>query len=163
MTQTSGTGMPDCARGRFDARQSFAALVPRRGVDWYDTVMETIRDSPVLRQVDRAELRVALLEVPVAGALDLAGLISAGSLLYGPHASLHTPDPERDACLREVLDAVGRDARFFTNHGHAEEGETAGFLDRSFHASVLAPTTLDICLVGVSEESVLVLWRFEDD
>lgn len=70
---------------------------------------------------------------------------------------------ERDACLRDVLNAVGNDARFFTNHGHAEDGEEADFLASSFHVNALAGTTIDICLIGVSDENVLVLWRFEDD
>ncbi|MET8807179.1 hypothetical protein [Streptomyces sp. NPDC004546] len=157
------TGLPACARGRFDERQSFAALVARRDADWNDTVMETIQGNPVLRQVDRGELRDSILEVSLAQALELAGLISAGSLLYGPHESLRAPDVERDICLREILRAVGDGARFFTNHGHAEDGEEADFLASSFHANVLAGTTIDICLIGVSDENVLVLWRFEDD
>ncbi|MFL4948466.1 hypothetical protein ACJ6WE_14070 [Streptomyces sp. MMS24-I31] len=125
--------------------------------------MDTIQGHPVLRQVDRTELRDSILEVSPPKALDLAGLISAGSLLYGPLESLRTPDAERDACLRDVLNAVGNDARFFTNHGHAENGDEADFLASSFHANALAGTTIDICLIGVSDENVLVLWRFEDD
>ncbi|MFS4091443.1 hypothetical protein [Streptomyces sp. AF1A] len=156
-------GLHACARGHFDERQSFAALVARRGADWCDIVMETIQGNPVLREVDRGELRDSVLEVSPAQALELARLISAGSLLYGPHESLRVPDMERDACLRELLRAVGDGARFFTNHGHAEDGEEADFLASSFHANVLAGTTIDICLIGVSDENVLVLWRFEDD
>ncbi|OIK29464.1 hypothetical protein [Streptomyces malaysiense] len=108
-------------------------------------------------------MRDSLLEIFPTQALELAGLISVGSLLYGPHPSLRVPNAERDACLREVLGAVGDSARFFTNHGHAEDGAEADFLASSFHANVLAGPTIDICLIGVSDENVLVLWRFEDD
>lgn len=157
------TGLPACAQGRFDERQSFAVLVARRGADWHDTVMEAIRGNPVLSQVDRQELQESILEISPRQAMELAGLISTGSLLYGPSESLHAPDTERDACLREILRATGNGARFFTNHGHAEDGEEGDFLSSSFHANVLAGTTIDICLLGVSDENVLVLWRFEDD
>ncbi|MEU0048510.1 hypothetical protein [Streptomyces sp. NPDC006309] len=155
--------LPACVRGRFDERQAFVALGARGGADWHDTVMEVIQGNPVLRQVDRQELRDSLLEVSPGQAMELAGLISVGSLLYGPCTSLRAPDEKRDACLRELLRAAGNGARFFTNHGHAEDGEEGDFLASSFHANVLAGTTIDICLVGVSDEDVLVLWRFEDD
>lgn len=156
-------GLPECVQGCFDERQSFAALAVRTGADWHDTVMETIQGNPVLRQVDRSELRASLLEVSPAQALDLAGLISVGSLLYGPRESLRRPNAERDACLRDILESAGSGARFYTNHGHAEDGEAADFLATSFHANTLVGTTVDICLIGVSNENVLVLWRFEDD
>ncbi|MFB0618518.1 hypothetical protein [Streptomyces sp. AGS-58] len=159
----SNTALPVCARQRFDERHAFVALGVRGGADWRDTVMEVIQGHPVLRQVDRQEMRDSLLEVSPGQAMELAGLISVGSLLYGPCASLRAPDEERDACLRELLRAVGDGARFFTNHGHAEDGEEGDFLASSFHANVLAGTTIDICLVGVSDGNVLVLWRFEDD
>ena len=157
------TWLPCCAQGRFDERQCFAALAPRRGVDWHETVLETIRENPALQQVERSELRDSLLEISAAEALDLAKFISAGSLLYGPRESLRTPDKERDDCLRDILKSAGKGARFFTNHGHAEDGEEADFLAASFHANTLAGTSIDICLIGVSDENVLVLWRFEDD
>ncbi|MFR9796264.1 hypothetical protein ACL02U_10230 [Streptomyces sp. MS06] len=160
---TATTGLPPCARGRFDELQSFAALVARTGGDWRDTVMEAIKGHSVLRHVDRRELQDSLLEVSPSEAMELAGLISVGSLVYGPSESLRAPDGERDACLREVLRAAGNGARFFTNHGHAEDGEDGDFLASSFHANVLAGLTIDICLLGVSDENVLVLWRFEED
>nr|WP_145485067.1 MULTISPECIES: hypothetical protein [Streptomyces] len=159
----SGAGLPACARERFDERQSFAALAARREPDWHDTVMNTIRGNPVLRQIDPGELRDSILEISAAQALELAGLISVGSLLYGPNPSLRVPEAERETCLRKILAAVGDSARFFTNHGHAEDGAEADFLASSFHANVLAGLTVDICLIGVSDENVLVLWRFEDD
>lgn len=157
------TCLPPCAQELFDERQSFAALVARRGAEWHDVVMDAIQPNPALRQVDPGDLRDSILEVSTAQALDLAGLISVGSLLYGPRASLRTPDTERDACLRDILVAVGNGARFFTNHGHAEDGAEADFLASSFHVNALAETTIDVCLIGVSDENVLVLWRFEDD
>lgn len=70
---------------------------------------------------------------------------------------------ERDTWLRDMLKAVGDGARFFTNHGNAEDGENADFLTSSFHTNALADATIDVCLIGVSDEKVLVLWRFEDD
>ncbi|MDF3298194.1 hypothetical protein [Streptomyces tropicalis] len=156
-------GLPACARGRFDERQCFAALMTRKGVDWHETVMEIIQDDPVLRQVSHRELEDSLLEVSPAQALDLAGLISVGSLLYGPHESLYASDVERDACLQEILRCTGKGTHFFTNHGHAEDGKEADFLAASFHTNTLTSKTIDVCLVGVSDENVLVLWRFEDD
>ncbi|MEU6462163.1 hypothetical protein [Streptomyces sp. NPDC046976] len=159
----SRTDLPARARARFDERQSFVALTARGEPDWHDTVMDTIRGHPVLRHVDSGELRDSLLEISDAQALELAGLISVGSLLYGPHPSLRVPNAERDIGLREVLGGVGDSARFFTNHGHAEDGAEADFLASSYHANVLAGLTIDICLIGVSDEKVLVLWRFEDE
>ncbi|WP_143074793.1 hypothetical protein [Streptomyces mangrovisoli] len=126
-------------------------------------MLEAIHGHPVLRHVDRRELRDGVLEVSARQAVELAALISVGSLLYGPGESLRAPDAERDACLREVVRAAGDGARFLTNHGHAEYGEEADFLASSFHADVLAGPTIDICLLGVSDENVLILWRFEDD
>ncbi|MBN0046303.1 hypothetical protein JS756_19780 [Streptomyces actuosus] len=160
---TATTGLPPCVRGRFDELQSFAALLARTGEDWRVTVMESIRGHPVLRHVDRRELQDSLLEVSPSQAVELVGLISVGSLVHGPSESLRVPNAERDACLREVLRAVGNGARFFTNHGHAEDGEEGDFLASSFHADVLAGLTIDVCLLGVSDENVLVLWRFEED
>ncbi|MFI2640437.1 hypothetical protein [Streptomyces sp. NPDC018610] len=157
------TCLPACAQGRFNELQCFAALVIRRHADWLDTVMEAIQGHAVLQHVDRGELRESVLQVSPSQALDLAKLISAGSLLFGRNESLRAPDAERDDCLREVLRAVGNGAQFFTNHGHAEDGEDGDFLTSSFHADVLAGTTIDICLIGVSDMHVLVLWRFEDD
>ncbi|OIJ69451.1 hypothetical protein [Streptomyces mangrovisoli] len=155
--------LPACAKDRFDGAHSFATLVARAGADWHGTVIDAVQGHPVLRHVDRRELGESVLEVSPAQAVELAGLISVGSLVYGPGESLRAPDPERDACLREVVWAAGNGARFFTNHGHAEDGEEGDFLASSFHAKVLAGPTVDICLVGVSDENVLILWRFEDD
>ncbi|MEW1644364.1 hypothetical protein [Streptomyces sp. NPDC091219] len=155
--------LPGCLQGYFDERQSFAAISSRRGADWYENVVEMVHGTPALRIIDGMTLRDSLVEVSHEGALDLARLISAGSLLYGPSESLRTVDTERDNCLLETLAAAGKNARFFTNHGHAEDGDQANFLVSSFHVNSLADTTIDVCLVGVSDENVLVLWRFEDD
>jgi hypothetical protein len=150
----------------FDERWSFAALVPHGPhgrADWLATVMQTIQGHAVLRHVDREELREGILPVSPAQALDLAKLISGGSLLSGSNKSLRAPDEERDARLRELLRGVGAGAHFFTNHGHAEDGEEGDFLASAFHVNGLAGITIDVCLIGVSDERVLVLWRFEDD
>lgn len=157
------TCLPPCVQQCFDERQSFATLAARRSADWHDTALEAVQRHPVLQQVDRREFRDSILEVLPTQALDLAGFISVGSLLYGPSESLRTPDAERDARLGDILKTVGNGARFFTNHGHAEDGEEADFLASSFHVNVLTKTTMDVCLIGVSDENVLVLWRFEDD
>ena len=155
--------LPGCLQGYFDERQSFAAISSRRESDWHENVVEMVRGTHALRIVDSTTLRDSLLEVSHEGALDLARLISGGSLLYGPSESLRTLDTERDDCLRETLAAAGENTRFFTNHGHAEDGDQADFLVSSFHVDSLADTTIDVCLIGVSEENILVLWRFEDD
>ena len=155
--------LPGCLQGYFDERQSFAAVKSLEGADWHETVVEIVREIHAFRSIDRVTLRDSLLEVSYEGALDLARLISDGSLLYGPSKSLRALAPERDDCLRETLGTVGKNTRFFTNHGHAEDGDQADFLASSFHVNSLADTTIDVCLVGVSEENVLVLWRFEDD
>ncbi|MFD4875284.1 hypothetical protein ACFWOB_18240 [Streptomyces sp. NPDC058420] len=155
--------LPGCLQGHFDERQSFAAVKSLVEADWHETVVEIVREIHALRSIDRTTLRDSLLEVSYEGALDLARLISEGSLLYGPSKSLRALDPERDDCLRETLGTAGKNTRFFTNHGHAEDGDQADFLTSSFHVNSLADTTIDVCLIGVSEENVLVLWRFEDD
>lgn len=155
--------LPPCARGRFDPRQSFAALAARSNGGWAQAVVEVIQEHPVLGHIEPEELRQAVWEISRAGAADLATLISAGSLLYPMAVPLRRPDPAREECMRQLLDTVGEGARFFTNHGEAEEGENADFLASSFHANVIAGPTLDICLIGVTDEKVLVLWRFEED
>lgn len=155
--------LPGCLQRYFDERQSFAAINSRGETEWNETVVEMVHGTHALRIVDRTTLRDSLLEVSHEGALDLARLISGGSLLYGPSESLRTLDTERDECLRETLATAGKNARFFTNHGHAEDGDQADFLVSSFHVNSLADTTIDVCLIGVSDENVLVLWRFEDD
>ncbi|WP_158711512.1 hypothetical protein [Streptomyces xylophagus] len=155
--------LPGCQQGYFDERQSFAAVDSRGEADWHETVVEMVRGTRALRGIDRTTLRDSLFEVSYEGALDLARLISGGSLLYGPSESLRTLDTERDDCLRETLGTAGKNARFFTNHGHAEDGDQADFLVSSFHVNSLAATTIDVCLIGVSDENIMVLWRFEDD
>ncbi len=51
---------------------------------------------------------------------------------------------------------MGEGATYFTNHGHAEEGKDADFLATAFHADVVAGPTLDICLIGVTDQRLLV-------
>ncbi|MFJ8540657.1 hypothetical protein ACIRFH_01335 [Streptomyces sp. NPDC093586] len=154
--------LPACARGHFDQRQTFVALSHRKDDDWHHIAGEMIKHSPALHGVDTSELRDSVMEISHNGALQLATLISVGSLLYGPR-SLPNHDHERDTCLSRVLDCAGEGARYFTNHGEAEEGDEADFLSSAFHANTLADATIDVCLIGVSEDAVLILWRFEDD
>ncbi|MER6994686.1 hypothetical protein [Streptomyces sp. NPDC000410] len=160
MDMTAGPAFPD---GWFDRRQTYVALFPRTGDDWYATVVAAVQEFPALRCVDRQALEENLTEISDIGAFDLCKLISFGSLLQGPHASLRQPDTHRDECLARVLESLGPSARFWTNHGHAEHGDAAHFLASSFHVNGLADATIDVCLVGVSTESVLTLWRFEND
>ncbi len=158
--------LPPCAGERFDARHSFAALASWRGGEWPHAVAEIVREHPVLRSVEPEILAEHTQEVlSPSGALELATLISAGSLLT-PRAdalSLRTPDPSRERCLRQVLECLGEGARYFTNHGEAEEEKDADFLATAFFADAIAGPTMDICLIGVTDQRLLVLWRFEED
>ncbi|MDA4885420.1 hypothetical protein ACI3K5_27620 [Streptomyces sp. MPA0124] len=155
--------LPMCTQRHFDERQTFVTLSHRKGDDWYQAASELVREHAALHNVDASGLRDSVLEVSRKGALDLATLISTGSLLYGPRYSAQQRDHERDSCLSDVLDSVGEGARYFTNHGEAEEGDDANFLASAYHVNALAETTLDVCLIGVSHDSILILWRFEDD
>ncbi|MFD5554823.1 hypothetical protein ACFWIA_13445 [Streptomyces sp. NPDC127068] len=156
--------LPDCAKVYLDPRQTFAALRPLQGADWCTTVARAVGGVPALASVDTAELRDALGEVSRAGARELARVISAGSLLHGAKSPWTSADPGRDDCMDALLRAVGSDARYFTNHGAAEEEEEQrNFLASSFHVNSLSTATLDLCLLAVSPAAVLVLWRFEDD
>ncbi|MFD5651417.1 hypothetical protein [Streptomyces sp. NPDC127039] len=155
--------LPMCAQGYFDERQTFVALSHRKDDDWYQVATELARGNAALHNVDASELRDSVMEISRKGALDLATLISAGSLLYGPRYSAQRRDHGRDSCLSDVLDSVGEGARYFTNHGEAEEGNAANFLASTYHVNALADTALDVCLIGVSHDRILILWRFEDD
>lgn len=105
----------------------------------------------------------SLFEVSRENALDLSKFIAFGSLLRGPVPSALDADGRRDSLLAHMFDRLGADACFWTNHGGAEDGQESGFLSSSFHVNVLAEATIDLCLIGVSSEAVLILWRFEDD
>ncbi|MEU9577374.1 hypothetical protein [Streptomyces chilikensis] len=158
--------LPPCAGERFDARHCFAALASWSGGDWSHAVTEIVRGHPVLQSVEPEVLADHTQEVlSPSGALELATLISAGSLL-SPRAgavSLRTPDPSREQCLRQVLECLGEGARYFTNHGEVEEGKDADYLATAFFADAIAGPTMDICLIGVTDQRLLVLWRFEED
>ncbi|MCQ4201218.1 hypothetical protein ACFW5W_11610 [Streptomyces sp. NPDC058783] len=155
--------LPMCTQRHFDERQTFVTLSHKKDDDWYQVASELVREHAALHNVDASGLRDSVMEVSRKGALDLATLISTGSLLYGPRYSAQQRDHERDSCLSDVLDSVGEGARYFTNHGEAEEGDDANFLASGYHVNALAETALDVCLIGVSHDSILILWRFEDD
>ncbi|NYV73585.1 hypothetical protein [Streptomyces sp. UH6] len=158
--------LPPGTQECFDARHCFAALASWSGGDWPRAVAEVVRRHPVLQSVEPALLRKHTQEVlSPAGAFELATLISAGSLLvaHADAVSLRTPDPKREQCLRRLLECLGEGPTYFTNHGGAEEGRDADFLTTAFHADVIAGPTLDICLIGVTNQRLLVLWRFEED
>ncbi|MGC9501326.1 RNase A-like domain-containing protein [Streptomyces sp. WG7] len=111
--------------------QKNAALSPREGGNWRQVVTGTVKGNPSLRNMNSSELRESIMEVSRENVFDLAKLISAGGLLHDPRVSLRHGDHERDSCLLDVLDTVGEGARYFTNHGQAEEGENADFLSPS--------------------------------
>ncbi|MEU0691531.1 hypothetical protein [Streptomyces uncialis] len=154
---------PGCARSYLDPRQTFVAIVPCRETDWFATVARAVGGVPALASVSAVELRNSLAAVSRAEAKELARVISVGSLLYGARSPWTSASQGRDDCMDALLSAVGDDARYFTNHGAAEEAEPRNFLDSSFHVNSLSTATMDLCLVAVSRSAVLVLWRFEDD
>jgi len=112
--------------------------------------------------LDPQELESSLMPVSRRGAEDLLKLVSFGSLQAGPNPSLEAPDAARDACISEILDSVGESALYFTNHGHAEDGDSADFLASSFHFNSLAVTVYNICIIAVTSDRILSAWRFED-
>lgn len=156
--------LPGCARIYLDPRQTFAALRPRQQeTDWCKSVARAVEEVPALASVGTVDMREALGEVSRAEARALARVISTGSLLHGARSPWASPDIARDDCMVTLLRAAGSDARYFTNHGAAEEREHRDFLESSFHVNSLSTATLDLCLIAVSHSAVLVLWRFEDD
>lgn len=118
--------------------------------------------SVMFDSVTADQIRDSLLPINRQGAEDLLKLVAVGSLYSGPDRALQEPDKTRDGCVRDVLDAVGDTAEFFTNHGHAEDGAAADFLASGFHWNSLAVTLYDVCLVAVGSEHLLIAWRFED-
>jgi hypothetical protein len=165
--------LPACATGLIDERQTFLCLVQRVHEDWIEDVLETIRGSDgrtrvgldptgLFGELTPADLRQNLLPVSRPGAEDLLRLLAVGSFYSGPDPTLREPNEVRDACVRAVIDSVCGDAEFFTNHGHAEDGDAADFFASSFHWNSLAEVLYDVCLIGVSPDWILVAWRFED-
>lgn len=169
----SAGALPECATALFDPHWTALRLAPRIHEDWIDDVVAFTRGeghgesvgvypASVFEAVTGELVRESLLPVTGEGAQELLKFIAVGSLYEGADPSLRDPDAARDRCIREVLESVGCSAEFFTNHGHAEDGEDADFLVSAFHWNSLAATLYDICLVGVTPQRLLVAWRFED-
>ncbi|MEU0374224.1 hypothetical protein ABZ070_29005 [Streptomyces sp. NPDC006283] len=165
--------LPECAIRYFDGQNTLLHLARRTNRDWMADVLSVVAGAKGIAHagVEAAtmfgtvtidDLRRSLLPVSESGARDLLKLLAVGSFYWGPEESLHRPDPVRDKCVRDTLQAVGSGADFFTNHGHAEDGYEADFLQAGFHFNSLATTLYDICLIAVSPDFLLVAWRFED-
>ncbi|WP_033325293.1 hypothetical protein [Streptomyces yerevanensis] len=165
--------LPECAKQFVDERHVFLYLAQRVHEHWTEDVSAILHDSNGLGRAGAdpsgmfsdltpAALRRSLLPVSRRGAEDLMGLLAVGSFCYGPDPTLRQPNEQRDAAIRAILEAAGDHTEFFTNHGHAEDGDSADFLTRSFHFNSLANVLYDVCLIGVSPERLLIAWRFED-
>ncbi|MEU8651021.1 hypothetical protein [Streptomyces sp. NPDC048737] len=165
--------LPECATALFDPHRTVLCLAPRTRADWVDDLVAFTRGevrgestgvdpAPMFEEVAGELVRESLLPVGKEGAQDLLKLLALGSFYEGLDPSLREPDAARDKCVHELLEAVGDSVEFFTNHGHAEDGEDADFLVSGFHWNSLAITLYDVCLIGVTPERILVAWRFED-
>lgn len=165
--------LPECATALFDPHRTVLCLAPRTHAHWVDDLVAFTRGegrgesvgvdpAPMFEELTGELVRESLLSVGEEGARELLKLLALGSFYDGLDPSLRDPDAARDNCVREVLEAVGDSAEFFTNHGHAEDGEGADFLVSGFHWNSLAVTLYDVCLIGVTPERLLVAWRFED-
>ncbi|MBK3577734.1 hypothetical protein JHN63_28830 [Streptomyces sp. MBT65] len=169
---TTGS-LPKCATRLFDTRWTCLYLLPRKHEDWIvDLLAFTqgknsgehigIEPSGMFDSVTDDQARVSLLPVSRKGAEDLLKLLAVGSFYSGPDPSLQEVDEVRDSCMRDILASAGEDLDFFTNHGHAENGDEADFLTHSFHWNSLATTLYDVCLIAVAADRLLIAWRFED-
>ncbi|MFD7342363.1 hypothetical protein ACFV98_41365 [Streptomyces violascens] len=153
-----------------DPRACFTQLQRRTGPDWRRDVIRVVRHpqgigvdpAPLLREASLDRLRESLAPVARRGAEDLLKLILSGSLFHGLDAQLIESDLVLARSIQEVLDSFGPGVEYFTNHGHAEDGEEAQFLVTGFHFNSLAVTLYDICLIAVDSDRILVAWRFED-
>ncbi|MDV9169507.1 hypothetical protein R6V09_05080 [Streptomyces sp. W16] len=169
---TTGS-LPKCATRLFDTRWTCLCLLQRKHEDWIvDLLAFTqgknsgehigIEPSEMFDSVTDSQVRESLLPVPRKGAEDLLKLLALGSFDSGPNQSLQEVDEGRDSCVCDVLASAGENIDFFTNHGHAEYGDSADFLTRSFHWNSLATTLYDVCLIAVAADRLLIAWRFED-
>lgn len=165
--------LPKCATRLFDSRRTFLCLLQRKHEDWIVDLLAFTRGensgerigiepSEMFESVTDDQARASLLPVSRKGAEELLKLLAIGSFDSGPDQSLQEVDEVRDSCVRDVLASAGEDPDFFTNHGHAENGNSAGFLTRSFHWNSLAITLYDVCLIAVTADRLLIAWRFED-
>ncbi|MFV0128254.1 hypothetical protein ACLGI4_11125 [Streptomyces sp. HMX112] len=165
--------LPGCATHLLDDRHTFLLVTRRSSEDWVDDAIAVLRSSneaeymgldpaTVFEALTADDLRQNLLPVARRGAEDIVKLLLVGSFYSGPDASLLRPDKARDDCVRAILDTAGEAARYFTNHGHAEEGYEANFLTANFHFNSLAATLWDVCLIAASPTTLLIVWRFED-
>ncbi|MEU0398737.1 hypothetical protein ABZ318_00470 [Streptomyces sp. NPDC006197] len=166
--------LPECARRLIDERHVFLSLSRRVHEDWAEDVLAEIRGGPKGRDgvgvdpsglfgdISADDLHGSVLGVSRTGAEELMRLLAVGSFYSGPEASLREPDEMRDTCIRGILDAVGGGAEFFTNHGHAEDGDAADYFAGGFHYNSLASVLYDVCLIGVTRDRLLITWRFED-
>jgi hypothetical protein len=173
VTFVSLGSLPECAAQLFGGSSHFVQLSRRTAEDWVDDLVHVLRGrksaqhigiapEAMFDDVDPETIRLSLLPVPRHGAEDLVKLLAYGSFYYGPDLSLRQADRARDECVRDILRSVGAEAEFFTNHGHAENGDSADFFQAGFHYNSLAVTLYDVCLVAVSPDHLLVTWRFED-
>ncbi|MFC8919969.1 hypothetical protein ACFT5C_29870 [Streptomyces sp. NPDC057116] len=170
----NGGELPECATWLVDERHAFLCLTTRVNEDWTEDVLAAIStgsDGPgrvgidpvgMFGDITADDLRSSVLPVSRRGAEDLLRLLAVGSFFDGPDMSLREPDETRDTCVRDILASVGEEAEFFTNHGHAEDGDAADFLAAGFHYNSLARVLYDVCLIGVARDRLLLAWRFED-
>ncbi|WP_405992094.1 hypothetical protein [Streptomyces sp. NBC_00986] len=165
--------LPKCATRLFDTRWTCLCLLQRQHEDWIADLLDFtqgknngdrigVKPSEMFDSVTHDVATASLLPVSRKGADELLKLLAVGSFDSGPNQSLLEADEARDSCVREVLDSVGKGSDLFTNHGHAEYGDTADFLTRSFHWNSLATTLYDVCLIAVTADRLLIAWRFED-
>ncbi|CAM5578209.1 hypothetical protein SXANM310S_01268 [Streptomyces xanthochromogenes] len=150
--------------------QYFMQMSSRNDPDWRHEVISIIRNpegvgidpTPMLEGLSVELLQESVALVTRRGAEDLLKLIVSGSLLRGPNAQRIESNHILGRSVQEVLDLIGPGADYFTNHGHAEDGDDARFLVSGFHYNSMATTLYDICLIAVTSDRILVAWRFED-
>ncbi|MEU3371676.1 hypothetical protein ABZ734_14570 [Streptomyces sp. NPDC006660] len=162
--------LPPYLSARADSGEYFIQMSCRNDPDWRRDVTGMIRNprgfgvdpSPLLEGLSVERLQESVAPVARRGAEDLLKLIVAGSLFDGVKAESIASDHGLTRSVHEALDLFGPEAEYFTNHGHAEDGDDAQFLVSGFHYNSMAVTLYDICLIAVASDRILVAWRFED-
>ncbi|MFD7167636.1 hypothetical protein [Streptomyces violascens] len=162
--------LPPYISARADSGEYFIQASRRNAPDWRYDVTEIIRNpqgagidpTAMFDNMSVELLQDSLAPVTRRGAEDLLKLIVSGSLFGGPDARLIESDHVLGRSIQELLDSLGPETEYFTNHGHAEDGDDAQFLVSAFHYNSMAVTLYDICLIAVSSDRILVAWRFED-